>query len=291
MRRELLIWHLSHTSTIFIVVLQLGSWLFNLAFILFPRVGHRWDPDDMWNQMVLPIFFCWHIFLNLTVLFLIFLSQYLYLKVSFALGLKGLLERSLVQHRYEFANFYSIVKQHNVAMTPRFCEDKKKIWHRLFSNQHFAETIRSEYVKITSGQTFFFSIKGYGKYEVCYFFFVMQLLFFKLKLLFKRLKWSTCCSYSQWDEISQHRRFVKNRYKVMVLSPVLHKLLRGRKQHWDELCEYSTTMTKRFHQMPERSYGPHPLLRKQTLAGHTFRLLASSLKHRSLVQSMLVRAS
>ncbi|CAK8674366.1 unnamed protein product [Clavelina lepadiformis] len=69
----------SHT----LLVMQMGSWLFHAAFILFPRNGAaKWNDKDMWNQMVLPIFFCWHIFLNVGVLGIIFLIQYLRLKVS-----------------------------------------------------------------------------------------------------------------------------------------------------------------------------------------------------------------
>uniref|UniRef100_H2YM43 Uncharacterized protein n=1 Tax=Ciona savignyi TaxID=51511 RepID=H2YM43_CIOSA len=70
-----LIW--AHT----LLVMQMGSWLFNLAFILFPLNGKKWDPDDGNNQMVLPIFFCWHIFLNCAVLGVIFLFQWLWIKI------------------------------------------------------------------------------------------------------------------------------------------------------------------------------------------------------------------
>ncbi|XP_078489253.1 transmembrane protein 45B-like isoform X1 [Ciona intestinalis] len=64
-----------------VLVMQMGSWLFNLAFILFPLNGKHWDPDDGNNQMVLPIFFCWHIFFNCFILGLIFTMQYLWVKV------------------------------------------------------------------------------------------------------------------------------------------------------------------------------------------------------------------
>jgi len=64
-----------------LAVMVMGSWLFHLAFILFPLHGTVWhDPNDPMNEMVLPIFFGWHILFNCFVASSIFTIQYFWIK-------------------------------------------------------------------------------------------------------------------------------------------------------------------------------------------------------------------
>merc|ERR1712002_877031 len=59
-----------------IAVMIMGSWLFHMAFILFPLDHKPWHEGDDMNGMVLPIFFCWHILFNCALAAAIFASQY-----------------------------------------------------------------------------------------------------------------------------------------------------------------------------------------------------------------------
>jgi len=71
-------WKLLFAHTLAVMIM--GSWLFHMAFILFPRNGIPWHQGDGMNGMVLPIFFCWHIFFNICVMSLIFACQYIIIK-------------------------------------------------------------------------------------------------------------------------------------------------------------------------------------------------------------------
>lgn len=49
-----------------LLIMQMGSWLFHLAFILFgDRVGvEKWNENDHGSAMMLPLFYSWHLILN-----------------------------------------------------------------------------------------------------------------------------------------------------------------------------------------------------------------------------------
>nr|XP_039270326.1 transmembrane protein 45B-like isoform X1 [Styela clava]XP_039270327.1 transmembrane protein 45B-like isoform X2 [Styela clava] len=62
-----------------LLIMQMGSWLFHLAYILFrPIGGEKWDSNNMHNLMILPIFYSWHIILNCTVMGIIHVLTWIY---------------------------------------------------------------------------------------------------------------------------------------------------------------------------------------------------------------------